>query len=403
MSNCLRGECKEPGGKLIAVTVSLIRERGGGTRIGKCWIDGDFFIDSSSTLPGRHSLLSDLESAIEGMILPLDRALALRTLDMVMSRNKVEHVVGASSRSLAGALVRALPPELLLPPQNLDLDQQSGGVRGVGSFDLTDGIRRWGALDLTLIRDSSRGPVEQMALDQALAESVAEGRQPPTLRIWKWGAPAVILGRFQSIDQEVRQDQARKLGFTVVRRCTGGGTMFVEPDKVITYSLYLPANSTRGLDLMSSYRLCDLWLVLALRASGIQASWSGINDIASEQGKIGGAAQRHFPGGEGDPGGILHHVTLAYQINAEKMIQVLKTSDEKLSDKAVKSARSRIDPLCRQTDLNRDELVDFLLDTLTDLADNVRQDSISQDQKDRADQLVQERYSQPGWTEQLNL
>lgn len=401
ISDCLRGECKEPGGKLIAVTVSLIRKRGGGSRIGDCRIDGDFFIDSDSSLLSRHSLLADLESSIMGMTLPLDRALALRTLDTVMSRNRYEQVLGASPQSLVRALVRALPSELLLPPKNLDPDQQ-GGFRGVGSFDLTDGIRRWGTLDLTLIRDSSRGPVEQMALDQALAESVAEGRQSPTLRIWKWGAPAVILGRFQSLDQEVRQDQAKKLGFTVVRRCTGGGAMFVEPDKVITYSLYLPASSTRGLDLMSSYRLCDLWLMLALRARGIEASWSGINDIASERGKIGGAAQRHFPGREGDPGGILHHVTLAYRINAEKMIQVLKTSDEKLSDKAVKSARSRIDPLCRQTDLNRDELVDSLLGTLTDLADGVRQGSISQDQQARADQLIQERYSQPRWTEQLH-
>src|SRR5690625_7690825 len=39
-----------------------------------------------------------------------------------------------------------------------------------------------------------------------------------------------------------------------------------------------------------------------------------LNDIASEQGKIGGAAQRRFAGGV-----LLHHVTMSYDIDAVKM------------------------------------------------------------------------------------
>ena len=74
---------------------------------------------------------------------------------------------------------------------------------------------------------------------------------------------------------------------------------------------------------------------------------SRANDIASQYGKIGGAAQRRFPVGSG--GAVLHHVTMAYDIDAAKMSRVLNTSREKMSDKAVKSAVKRVDPMKSQT------------------------------------------------------
>ncbi len=51
-------------------------------------------------------------------------------------------------------------------------------------------------------------------------------------------AGAVVIGRFQSAQDEVNLDIAEKqLGFDVVRRCTGGGAMFIEPGNTSTYSL----------------------------------------------------------------------------------------------------------------------------------------------------------------------
>ena len=84
--------------------------------------------------------------------------------------------------------------------------------------------------------------------------------------------------------------------------------------------------------------------------------------IATQYGKLGGAAQRRFTPAEGGPGAILHHVTLAYDIDAEKMGRVLNTSREKMSDKAVKSAVKRVDPMRSQTGMSREDVVERLLD-----------------------------------------
>lgn len=147
----------------------------------------------------------------------------------------------------------------------------------------------------------------------------------------------------------------------MVRRCTGGGAMFIEPGNTITYSLYAPLDFAQGVSIEESYRLCDVWLVQALKELGLDVRFSGLNDIATQYGKLGGAAQRRFAPKNGGPGAILHHVTLAYDIDAEKMARVLNTSREKMSDKAVKSAVKRVDPMRSQTGMSRDDVVKRLL------------------------------------------
>jgi lipoate-protein ligase A len=67
-----------------------------------------------------------------------------------------------------------------------------------------------------------------MALDEVLTQRVGARERPPTLRFWPWAAPAVVLGRFQSVRNEVDEEAAREHGIRVVRRMTGGGAMFVE-------------------------------------------------------------------------------------------------------------------------------------------------------------------------------
>ena len=141
--------------------------------------------------------------------------------------------------------------------------------------------------------------------------------------------------------------------------------MFIEPGNTITYSLYAPRWFAADLDIEESYRLCDMWLIAALRGLGLDVGFSGLNDIASSHGKIGGAAQRRFPPIGSGPGSILHHVTLAYDIDAVKMTRVLNISGEKMSDKAVKSAVKRVDPMRAQTGLSRNGLIARLADCLT--------------------------------------
>ena len=134
----------------------------------------------------------------------------------------------------------------------------------------------------------------------------------------------------------------------------------MEAGNCITYSLYLPQTLVDGLSFADSYPFLDAWVMAALEKLGINAFYVPLNDIATDQGKIGGAAQKRLANG-----GMLHHVTMSYDIDAGKMVEVLRIGKEKLSDKGTRSAKKRVDPLRRQTGLARAGIVAAMMEVFS--------------------------------------
>lgn len=249
---------------------------------------------------------------------------------------------------------------------------------------------RWRDYPWQLLRDQSLPPLIHMALDEALFEDVGAGRRPPTLRLWEWGGKAVVLGRFQSVHNEVDLEAARRHNVQIVRRITGGGAMFIEPGNTITYSIYAPMALVDGMSTLESYAFLDQWVIDALASLGLSAWYQPINDITSAAGKIGGAAQIRRNGA------VLHHVTMSYDINTAKMLEVLRIGREKLSDKGTTSAVKRVDPLRSQTGLSRDAIIDQMVATFRaehGLADG----STDTAALTAAEQLVATKFGTDGW------
>lgn len=57
----------------------------------------------------------------------------------------------------------------------------------------------------------------------------------------------------------------------------------------------------------------------------------------------------------------MHHATLAYDIDADKMQRVLRIGREKISDKGITSANKRVDPMRSQTGLSRTDIIDAFI------------------------------------------
>src|SRR3546814_1660442 len=92
-------------------------------------------------------------------------------------------------------------------------------------------------------------------------------------------------------------------------------------------------------------------------SSDVCSSDLPLNDITSSAGKIAGAAQTRRRGA------VLHHVTMAYDIDAVRMLEVLRIGREKLSDKGTTSAVKRVDPLRSQTGLAREAVIEHMVET----------------------------------------
>jgi lipoate-protein ligase A len=201
----------------------------------------------------------------------------------------------------------------------------------------------------------------------------------------------VFIGSFQSVKNEVDEEQAAAYGATIVRRISGGGAMFMEPEACITYALYVPGELVRGMSFADSYAYLDEWVLEALKGLGIDAVYKPLNDITSPAGKIGGAAQKRL-----GSGAVLHHVTMAYDMNAEAMTQVLRIGREKLSDKGTTSAQKRVDPLRSQTGISRQEIIEKMLQVFQQRHGGVR-DEVTEGEWNEAERLVVEKFATEKW------
>lgn len=253
-----------------------------------------------------------------------------------------------------------------------------------------DNVSRWRQSSWELLPVEPATPTLNLALDEELTLRVGAGDRPPTLRIWSWSAGCIVLGRFQSVQNEVQIENTERLGVEIVRRISGGGAMFIEPEGAITYSLYAPAAMAAGMSFAESYAFFDSWVIEALRSLGIDAFYAPLNDITSANGKIGGAAQARRGGA------ILHHTTMAYQMNVPRMLEVLRIGQEKLSDKGIRSADKRVAPLLQQTSMPRQEIIDHLVTSFGETVE-LRSGTLTTDERLSADQRVVDRFGTDEW------
>ena len=344
----MHGEYKVHGGKLVVIDLEVQDNK-----LHEVQVAGDFFLEPAEAL-------DDIRDALNGL----------------PAASSVEDIANAVRNGLrADAMMIGFSPEAV-----------AIAVRRALGVAKTWRDYEWQIIDIPPL-----SPAMHLALDEVLAREVAAGRRAPLLRFWEWERPSIIIGAFQSLRNEVDLEAAETMGVETVRRVTGGGAMFVEPGNTITYSLYAPGDLVRDMSFADSYAFLDDWVLKSLNSLGVDAFYKPLNDISSSKGKIGGAAQKRYARGT-----VLHHVTMAYDMDADKMVQVLRIGREKLSDKGTTSAVKRVDPVRSQTGLPRREVIDRMIETFVSLNGGVK-GTITPEEFTAAEQLVEEKFSTKEW------
>lgn len=348
----MRGEYKVPGGKLVAAEVEV-----DGDRISRVFVQGDFFLEPDEAL-------EDINAALVGL------------------------PVSTNAEQLGHAIEAALP-------DGVEMIGFTAAAVGIAVRRALGHATSWADHTFDLIGPVTMDPAMHVALDEVLTKEVAAGERPPTLRFWDWDDALVVMGSFQSFRNEIDPEGAARHGIRVVRRISGGGAMFMEPGNCITYSLHAPTSLVEGLSFEQSYAFLDDWVMAALADVGIKARYVPLNDIASDKGKIAGAAQKRFASGA-----VLHHVTMAYDIDADKMLDVLRIGREKMSDKGTKSANKRVDPMRSQTGLPRDEIIRRFMASFA-ATHEVRKGSYTEAELTAARELMGSKFLTDAWTHRV--
>ncbi len=143
--------------------------------------------------------------------------------------------------------------------------------------------------------------------------------------------PSVIVGRNQNVLEEVHDSYIREKGIPILRRLSGGGTVYHDPQN-LNFSFVTRYESSR----LHNFRFFNAPVVRVLRTLGVPAEMNDRNDILAGGRKISGSAQFS------SKGRMYSHGTLLFNSELEELDRVLSVRMKQIRSKSHKSVRSTV-------------------------------------------------------------
>lgn len=168
---------------------------------------------------------------------------------------------------------------------------------------------------LRLLKQIKTDGSTQMAIDEAIMNSIRKNKSPTTIRFYTWKPRCVTLGHMQDMEKEVDFDYCKNNNISIVQRITGGGCVLHH--KELTYSFIVKQEDVSK-DVIKRFRIvCDC-IINSFKKLGINAEFKPINDIIVKGKKISGNAQTTIDGV------TLIHGTILLDVDVALMQNVLK-------------------------------------------------------------------------------
>ena len=228
----------------------------------------------------------------------------------------------------------------------------------------------------------STDPAYNLAFEEYVLTHFREGN---ILILWQ-NDNAVIIGRNQNTAEEINQSFVDAHNIRVIRRNTGGGAVYHDLGN-LNYSFIADAD---GID-QAATQLFLKPVVDALCGLGLDARFSGRNDILVSERKISGTAQQL------SKGRLLLHGTLLFDSDPNMISGALNPDPTKFQSKSIKSVRSRVGNIRQylQRDMDIGSFWNYLRTKLTGgstICPNLSETDLAAIQK-----LKQEKYDTWGW------
>lgn len=163
----------------------------------------------------------------------------------------------------------------------------------------------------------------------ASEEYLLKHTQEEVTYLWR-NEKAVIVGTNQNTVEEINTDYVKEQSIKVVRRLTGGGAVYHDLGN-LNYT-FIENNSKNFNDFQGFCRP----IIKALQSLGIDAQFSGRNDMTIEGKKFSGTAQCKVQNR------VMHHGTLLFSSITGDLINALNPKELKFVGKSVKSVSSRV-------------------------------------------------------------
>lgn len=168
--------------------------------------------------------------------------------------------------------------------------------------------------------------------------------------------PTLMIGRNQNTAEEINSVYVKEKNIHVVRRITGGGTIYTDPGGW-QFSFIIKGRPHSEID----FKIYTKPILDALNDLGINAYFSNRNDLLIDGRKFSGNAQCSTSKC------ILHHGSILFDTDLEALVRALTVADDKIISKGIKSVRQRVTNVIEHMEHKpsslefRDIMLDYLL------------------------------------------
>jgi lipoate---protein ligase len=179
---------------------------------------------------------------------------------------------------------------------------------------------------LRCIQRSETDPYYNLAAEEYLLKTALAD----TFMTWR-NEPSVIVGKHQNAAKEINHSFVESRKLPVVRRITGGGTVYHDPGCVNFSFIY-----TDRTENLVDFRHFTQPIILFLKELGLNAEFEGKNNVIIDGLKVSGNSAHIFKNK------VLHHGTLLFDTDLGDLKQAVNGHQNNYKDKSVNSIPANV-------------------------------------------------------------
>lgn len=199
---------------------------------------------------------------------------------------------------------------------------------------------------------------------------------------------AVIIGKHQNALAEINLDKCEEQGIEIVRRLSGGGTVFHDEGNLN----YCFINEGQKGELIN-FRKYSQPVIDVLQSLNVDAKFEGKSDLTIDGMKFSGNASHIYRSK------VMQHGTILFSSDLSRLNSLLKVNPLKFKDRGVRSIRSRVSNINDHLSapLSIDELQNKIVDHVQNLFPEVKAYELTKEDYRAIQKLMEEKYLKWEW------